>query len=130
MVSNKLFYSIIFIFIFLFVSVLAFGSYATLPDPGHGADTIMVSINGEEMTLQSAIDNQKIGRAPEEVDIKSYLYDNCKLCVSYSDNNGHRTAPGSWNCKSFGSDGSQSLHLPFEGDVDGNDDAWFKIQCT
>ena len=54
--TNKWLYTII---AFLLLIILGFGAYAYVndpPNPGHGADTIWIEVNGQEMTLQDAID--------------------------------------------------------------------------
>jgi hypothetical protein len=54
--TNKWFYTFVLGMVFLFTFVSVFAAYSFLPNPGHGADTVWVSIDGLEMTLQNAID--------------------------------------------------------------------------
>jgi len=55
-------------FIILALSIIAINVYSytqSIPDPGHGGDTILVSLDGSEMTLQAAIDGQCLcGHSP------------------------------------------------------------------
>lgn len=57
--SNKWVYSLFF-FILLFIGAGVY-AYTAVPDPGHGADSVVVTVNGEELTLQQAIDQGKFG---------------------------------------------------------------------
>jgi hypothetical protein len=53
--TNKLAYTLIAILAILTASLVVY-AYTSIPNPGHGADTIEVTINGNEKTLQAAID--------------------------------------------------------------------------
>ena len=56
-ISNKIIF-IIISFALLVILGLSTSSYtAPVPNPGHGGDTILISVNGTEKTLQQAIDN-------------------------------------------------------------------------
>ncbi len=45
------------------VAVIGVSAYdSSVPDPGHGGDTILVEVNGEEKTLQKAIDDLDLVR--------------------------------------------------------------------
>jgi hypothetical protein len=59
-ISNKAVYAIVIFFILSIVSIGAY-AYTTMPNPGHGGDSVVVTINSEEMTLQEAIDSGIIG---------------------------------------------------------------------
>lgn len=59
--SNKAVYTVITLFLFLGLVIGVYAYTQSIPDPGHGADTILVNINGEEMTLQDALDNEMVG---------------------------------------------------------------------
>lgn len=56
-IRKKHFYLISLLIILLLVTTLVAARYATtVPNPGHGADAILVSVNGQEKSLQEAID--------------------------------------------------------------------------
>src|SRR3989344_2637920 len=62
-----------FLIIFIIVLILSISVYSytlPLPDPGHSADQIWVAVNGQEKTLQQAIDN---GNLKQPITIKSAL---------------------------------------------------------
>ena len=54
-ISNKALYTIIALFVFGVVGLFVY-AYSNVPNPGHGADQVVVNIGGQEMTLQQAID--------------------------------------------------------------------------
>ncbi|MFA5141727.1 MAG: hypothetical protein WC471_02055 [Candidatus Woesearchaeota archaeon] len=60
-ITNKIAYLAIGILTLLIVAGLGIAYTSAVPIPGHGADTVLVSVSGTEMTLQQAIDQQKIG---------------------------------------------------------------------
>jgi|GEM_PF-4140471 len=55
-ITNKWLYSLIAFGILLALGVGAVFAYNNIPNPGHGADTVVVTINGQEKTVQQAID--------------------------------------------------------------------------
>lgn len=55
--TNKWLYSLITIGVLLFLGVGVYAYTQSIPNPGHGADTIWISIEGEEKTLQDLIDS-------------------------------------------------------------------------
>ena len=66
-ISNRVAYSFLALFVILIVGGFAIaqntfsGYQQDVPNPGHGADTVWVSTDQGEMTLQEAITNQVIG---------------------------------------------------------------------
>jgi len=60
-ISNKLFYTLLILLVILFLGLGVYAYTSILPNPGHGADKVLVSVNGQEKTLQQAIDNGDIG---------------------------------------------------------------------
>lgn len=54
--SNKTTYTFLTIFFLLVGGLLVYSYTNPIPNPGHGADTIWISINGSEKTLQQAVD--------------------------------------------------------------------------
>ena len=58
--SNKTLAIFVGLLTFLVIGLVVY-AYSNIPNPGHGADQIVVNIDGQEMTLQEAIDSGKIG---------------------------------------------------------------------
>lgn len=58
--TNKWLYSITFAILLIAITIGVY-AYTTIPNPGHGADTIIVDVDGNEMTLQEAIDSGSFG---------------------------------------------------------------------
>ncbi len=58
--SNKVAYTLIAVLLILTVGLVVY-AYSNTPNPGHGADQIIVNINGQEKTLQQAIDEGDFG---------------------------------------------------------------------
>jgi len=69
--SNKVAYTLIAVLLILTVGLVVY-AYSNTPNPGHGADQIIVNINGQEKTLQQAIDDGDFGG--------NYEYPNCVKC--------------------------------------------------
>ena len=66
--ANKAKYTLLVIGFLFVLSMGAFAYTSALPDPGHGADAVMVSVGGQEMTLQKAIDDSFFTEKPTEID--------------------------------------------------------------
>ncbi len=75
--SHKTHYTLILILALLFVGTITYAQYTTpVPNPGHGATQVLVSINGTEVTLQQAIDQALLaGKAPGAPSIPNYTLD-------------------------------------------------------
>jgi len=53
----------LFFFVLVLVIAISIGVWAytqAIPSPGHGGNEIWISVGGEEMTLQQAIDNENL----------------------------------------------------------------------
>ncbi len=74
--SHHTLYTTLFI-ILIGVSAFTYAQYTTpVPNPGHGATQVLVSINGTEVTLQQAIDQALLaGKAPGAPSIPNYTLD-------------------------------------------------------
>ena len=59
--SNKTLAILVGVLTFLAIGLVVY-AYNNIPNPGHGANQIVVNIDGQEMTLQEAIDSGKIGK--------------------------------------------------------------------
>jgi|GEM_PF-7091954 len=60
--SNKTSYTILALALLLTITRIVYATtYSSIPNPGHGADTIKVTVGGQETTLQDAIDDNLIG---------------------------------------------------------------------
>jgi hypothetical protein len=57
--EKKYAFAILSVLLLIGVSVFAYTYTSQIPNPGHGSDTVWISINGTEMTLQDAITNGK-----------------------------------------------------------------------
>jgi len=56
--TNRWLYSLTLVGIILILSVSTYAAYTqSIPNPGHGADSVLISINGAEKTLQEAIND-------------------------------------------------------------------------
>ncbi len=62
--SHKTFYTLVGLLLLSSLSYLAYSYTQNIPDPGHGADTILITINGQEKTLQDALDAGDFVSAP------------------------------------------------------------------
>ncbi len=58
--TNKTGYTLLIIFLFLLIGIGVYAYTQSIPDPGHSADQVWVSINNEELTLQQALDQGKV----------------------------------------------------------------------
>jgi len=66
-ISNKVFFTFLSVVILLTFGILVYAYADPIPDPGHGADTILISIYGQEKTLQQAISDGDITNAPTSI---------------------------------------------------------------
>jgi len=55
-ITNRAVYTFLAIFVIIALAVGVYAYTSSIPNPGHGADRIWVSVGDEEMTLQEAID--------------------------------------------------------------------------
>ncbi len=53
-ISNKTGYTLLAIVVLALLAVASI-AYQNIPDPSHGADTILIDVEGQEMTLQDAV---------------------------------------------------------------------------
>jgi hypothetical protein len=60
--SNKLFYTILLLVALSIISVFVYSATPSTPNPGHSAGAILVTINGQDMTLQEAINSGTLGQ--------------------------------------------------------------------
>jgi hypothetical protein len=74
--TNKWLYSLIVIGVLLAfgVGVWAYEYLQSIPNPGHKGDSVLISINGQEKTIQQAIDDGDFGGNYE------YKYPQCVHC--------------------------------------------------
>jgi len=50
------------VLVVLLIGVFVVKAYTTaIPNPGHGGDSVLISVNGQEKNLQTAISNNEIG---------------------------------------------------------------------
>lgn len=54
--SNKVFYTLIILTALVLLGAGVYAYTQSIPNPGHGADKVLISINGQEKTLQAAVD--------------------------------------------------------------------------
>ena len=54
--NRKLFYTLLTVIMLAGISYVVYSYNTPIPNPGHGGDMVLVSINGSEKTLQQAID--------------------------------------------------------------------------
>lgn len=66
-IEKKYVFAILSVLLLIGVSVFAYTYTSQIPNPGHGADTVLINVNGIEMTLQDAITNGKIGGGASNV---------------------------------------------------------------
>ncbi len=59
--SNKIFYTLVILTTLVLLGAGVYAYTKSIPSPGHGADTILISINGQEKTLQEAITTGDLG---------------------------------------------------------------------
>ncbi len=59
--SNKTFYTLLALVMLAGVSYMVYSYVNPVPNPGHGADTVWIAVNNQEMTLQQAIDTGALG---------------------------------------------------------------------
>ena len=55
--TNKWLYSLIAVGILLALGVGVYAYTSSIPNPGHGGDSVLISINGQEKTIQQAVDD-------------------------------------------------------------------------
>ena len=67
--SNKMFYTLILGGVFVFTVVSVFAAYSFIPNPGHGGDVVWVSVGGNEMSVQEAIESMN----QDVVDMKNLI---------------------------------------------------------
>jgi hypothetical protein len=67
-ITNKAGYTLLTLAIVIVLSLAVFAYTSALPDPGHGGDSVLVSVNDKEMTLQKAIDDSLFTEKPTEID--------------------------------------------------------------
>jgi len=60
----------------------------SIPDPGHGGDSILVSIDGQELTLQEAIEGEFLTPKQSEIDYSQCigLSHNCPAEITCPEN--------------------------------------------
>ena len=91
----------LFFFVLVLVIAISIGVWAytqAIPSPGHGGDAILVSINGQEKTLQQAINDGDLV-APIQQQIDQGLYDIC-YCIICREGDKHSTR--GWACNKNG----------------------------
>lgn len=66
---------ILAILIIIFAGIFVY-AYTSVPNPGHGASSVVVTVNGSEMTLQQAIDQNKIGGGGISLNDLIWCHDN------------------------------------------------------
>jgi hypothetical protein len=54
--SNKLFYTILFIVVLSLISIVVYSQVPSSPNPGHSASVVVMTIDGQPVTLQDAVD--------------------------------------------------------------------------
>jgi len=88
--SNKTLAILVGVLTFLAIGLVVY-AYNNIPNPGHGADQIVVNIDGQEMTLQEAIDSGKFGFVVQTGSVQhgqqiplppGFTQDQCKWMVS------------------------------------------------
>ena len=79
--ANKAKYTLLVLSFLFVLSVSVFAYTLALPDPGHGGDAILVSVDRQEMTLQKAIDDGLFIEKPTAIDYFECvtLTQNCDL---------------------------------------------------
>jgi hypothetical protein len=59
--SNKVTSAVLFVVVVVILAVGAYSYNRPPPNPGYGADSILISVGGQEMTLQAAITQNLFG---------------------------------------------------------------------
>lgn len=67
-ITKRYFFSILVTLLVLGALAIGYAYIQPIPSPGHGADTVWISANGKEQTLQQAIDNKDIVSSVRESD--------------------------------------------------------------
>jgi hypothetical protein len=65
--TNKWLYSLIAVCIVLALGVGVYAYTSSIPNPGHGGDSVLISINGQEKTIQQAIDDGDLASSTSEI---------------------------------------------------------------
>lgn len=72
-ITKRYFFTIIGLILILTSILLGYAYNQPLPNPGHGADTVWVTANGKEQTLQQAIDAKEITKTLRDSDFCVYI---------------------------------------------------------
>ncbi len=60
-ISNKVLYTFILITAILAVSIITYAYTNPLPNPGHGADSVLIDVDSTEKTIQQAVVDGNLG---------------------------------------------------------------------
>lgn len=76
--SNKTAYTLLMVLFVLLGGLLVYSYTQPLPNPGHGGDTILISVNGMEKTLQQALNDGDLGGGgPFDFELSNEMYFGC-----------------------------------------------------
>jgi hypothetical protein len=78
--SNKASYTLMGLFFVLATAFLVYSYTQPIPNPGHGADVVLISVNGTEMTLQQALDQGRLaGGSASQFKLSKEFYFGCGI---------------------------------------------------